>query len=434
MCGFANAQGGRIYIGTNDKGKVVGVNDSKKLLEDIPNKIVSSLGIIADVNLLQKDGLDYIEIVVSTSPYPVSYHGEYHYRSGSTKQMLTGAALSQFLLEKTGLTWDGIPVDGVSVDDLSAEAFDLYREQAIRTKRIEESEDLGPRTLQLENLNLMINKHLTRAAILLFHHNPEKWIPGSYIKIGYFESEAELAFQDEIHGSLLAQVDRTIDLLYTKYFKGAISYNDITRVTIYPYPRNAIRELVLNAIAHKNYALMVPIQIKVFSDHIVISNDCVFPKGWTVENLLAPHRSRPYNPLIANTFYRSGFIESWGRGIQKIKESCEKSGNEFPIFQVCDGDITIIFKAMEMKESVPAPNNTQATPNNTQATPSGSEELEMMILDYLKSNPITSQANVAKGINKNVNAVKSAFTRLKKSGKIDWDGKNNQNGRWIIKG
>ena len=85
ICGFANAQGGKIYIGTQDDGTVIGVNNSKKLLEDIPNKIQNKLGITADVNLLTEDGLDYIEIVVNPWSFPVNYNGEYHYRSGSTK-------------------------------------------------------------------------------------------------------------------------------------------------------------------------------------------------------------------------------------------------------------------------------------------------------------------------------------------------------------
>ena len=79
ICGFANAQGGKIYIGTDDNGNVIGVQDSKKLLEDIPNKVRDILGIIVDVNLLTKDGKDYIEIRVNPSSYPVNYKGEYHY-------------------------------------------------------------------------------------------------------------------------------------------------------------------------------------------------------------------------------------------------------------------------------------------------------------------------------------------------------------------
>ena len=93
ICGFANAQGGRIYIGTNDAGTVIGVQDSKKLMEDIPNKVRDVLGIIVDVNLLTEDGKDYIEICVNPNSYPVNYKGEYHYRSGSTKQQLKGQAL-----------------------------------------------------------------------------------------------------------------------------------------------------------------------------------------------------------------------------------------------------------------------------------------------------------------------------------------------------
>ena len=72
ICGFANAQGGKIYIGTRDDGTVVGIKNSKKLLEDIPNKIQNKLGIVADVNLLKENGLEYLEIVVSPWTFPVS--------------------------------------------------------------------------------------------------------------------------------------------------------------------------------------------------------------------------------------------------------------------------------------------------------------------------------------------------------------------------
>ena len=102
VCGFANAQGGTIYIGIDDAGNVVGVQNVKKLLEDIPNKIQTVLGIVSDVNKKTKDGKDYVEIRVEPSSYPVNYHGEYHYRSGATKQQLKGFALTEFIRNKTG--------------------------------------------------------------------------------------------------------------------------------------------------------------------------------------------------------------------------------------------------------------------------------------------------------------------------------------------
>ena len=97
LCGFANAQGGKLYIGINDKGEVCGVKDAHKLSEDIPNKVVSFLGIVADVNLLNKDGKDYIEVAVSPSNVPISYKGKYYIRSGSTLQELNGVALQNFI-------------------------------------------------------------------------------------------------------------------------------------------------------------------------------------------------------------------------------------------------------------------------------------------------------------------------------------------------
>ena len=100
ICGFANAEGGVLHIGRNDRGVVVGVPEAARLMEDIPNKVRDILGIMVGVNLREEAGKEYLEIVVEPYPYPVSYKGEYHLRSGSTKQELKGAALDKFLLRK----------------------------------------------------------------------------------------------------------------------------------------------------------------------------------------------------------------------------------------------------------------------------------------------------------------------------------------------
>ena len=118
ICGFANAQGGKLVIGVDDSGKPVGVTNAKKLMEDIPNKIVSLLGIVVNVNLVVRDGHDTIEIDVSPSSVPISYHGVYHYRSGTTHQELTGIALQQFILKKLGRTWDDFVCADATVDDI----------------------------------------------------------------------------------------------------------------------------------------------------------------------------------------------------------------------------------------------------------------------------------------------------------------------------
>ena len=108
ICGFANAKGGKLIIGIDDNGKIVGVENSKRLMEDIPNKIQNHLGIVCDVNLVEAGNKNVIEIDVMPYDIAISYQGKYHYRSGSTKQELKGNSLNEFLLKRSGRTWDDV--------------------------------------------------------------------------------------------------------------------------------------------------------------------------------------------------------------------------------------------------------------------------------------------------------------------------------------
>ncbi len=112
ICGFANAKGGWIYIGVDDNGVVVGIDNTKNLLESIPNKVRDILGIVVDLKMLIEDNKEYLEIQVESYPYPVSYKGQYHYRTGSSKQELKGSALDKFLLAKQGKRWDACALCG----------------------------------------------------------------------------------------------------------------------------------------------------------------------------------------------------------------------------------------------------------------------------------------------------------------------------------
>lgn len=162
--------------------------------------------------------------------------------------------------------------------------------------------------------------------MLLFHPNPDKFVTGAYIKIGYFETDDDLKFQDEVHGNLFEQIEKTIDLLFSKYIKSSISYEGLNRVEKYEYPKDAIREALLNAVSHKDYSGGVPIQISVYHDKIIFWNEGQLPENWTIEKLLTKHPSKPYNPDIANALFRSGYIESWGRGTLKMINECIQFG------------------------------------------------------------------------------------------------------------
>ena len=415
ICGFANAQGGVLYIGKRDDGSVCGVTDSKKLMEDIPNKVRDALGLIVDVDLITENGLDVIKITVEENPYPVNYKGEYHYRTGSTKQLLQGSALTNFLLRKTGKNWDAVPLENVSVEDLDKESFDIFHREAIRSGRMSKDDLKLSNQDLLEKLNLLDGTLLKRAAVLLFHRNPEKWITGSFVKIGFFETDADLRYQDDVHGSLMLQADRVIDLLYTQYLTAEISYDNITRIEHYPFPKDAVREAVFNALIHQDFSVGVPVQISVYKDKLYISNDCVFPANWTADTLMQKHRSLPHNPDIANTFFRAGFIESWGRGIEKICNLCKEYGIAEPEYTVHPNDIMMMFRANE--------------PVNDPIYDLINDPINLF--DLIKENPNFSYDEYAQKLGVSSATIKRHIGELKNSGKIIRKG-SNKTGYWEI--
>ncbi|MDR2970795.1 MAG: putative DNA binding domain-containing protein, partial [Bacteroidales bacterium] len=236
LCGFANAQGGTLVIGKNDKGNVVGVENAKKLLEDLPNKIRSTMGVVADVSLRNESGLDLIEIFVPAYPNAISYHGKYYLRSGSTNQELSGYALDSLLMEKYGRTYDSMPLPHITIDDFWHDAFDIFRKKAVASKRLT-AEDVAISDKELlHSLNLIENDYLLLAAALVFHQTPQQWCIGTYVKIGYFVDNAEILYQDELNGALVGMADKVVDTIFTKYFIGRIRYEGLQRIDDYPMP------------------------------------------------------------------------------------------------------------------------------------------------------------------------------------------------------
>ena len=118
LAAFANSQGGTLYIGVEDDGTIVGVKDAKSLLQDMPNKIKSNLGFLADVDLKTEDGKEYIAITVKPQDDGISCDGKYYVRSGSTTQELRGQELASFLMQKAKLHWDSLPRPEAKLSDL----------------------------------------------------------------------------------------------------------------------------------------------------------------------------------------------------------------------------------------------------------------------------------------------------------------------------
>lgn len=434
ICGFANAEGGILIIGRDDGGVATGAVNAKRLLEVLPNKIRDTLGIVVDVDLVSEAGKELIEIHVEPHPSPISYQGEYHFRSGGSKQELKGAALQRFLMRKLGRHWDDAPIPRFRTEDCSPDALRLFRTRAKESGRMSAEALKNGDDALLENLHLCEGEFFKRATTLLFSDTPERFVAGAYIKIGYFFSDDDLRYQDEMHGNLFKQAESAIDLLFTKYLKAHISYRGIHRREKFLFPYAAVREALLNAIVHKDYGSGIPIQISVYDDRIVLWNPGHLPQDWTIERLLGKHPSAPYNPLIAGAFFRAGYIESWGRGIEKIRLECGEHGIDPPDYDNSMSGLMVTFRANPALLPVsPIIRDGQGTVEQIQVETLVETRAKTpdRIIEILRTHPSLTLAEVATQIGKSVSTVERASKKLTEEGRLRRVGPR-KGGRWDV--
>jgi len=352
ICGFANASGGKLYIGVDDKGKVTGIDNHSKLLEDLPNKFRDILGVYAEVNLQSEDNKHYLEIIVPRYDVPISIRGKYYVRTGSTLQEITGLALNEFILKRTGKTWDDIPEQRASINDIDESSVKQFLKDARIAKRINVEDSISISDL-LEKLRLLEDGQLKRAAMVLFGKDPGKFYQNMTVKIGKFgETDADLKFHEVVEGNLIQLKDGIGEMLNAKFFIHPIDFMGMQRVELDEYPVAAVREMILNALVHRNY-MGAPTQIRLYDDNFSVWNDGGLPEGISEEDLKKVHRSKPRNPLLADICFKAGYIDSWGRGTIKIIEACEEAELPEPVLKEEQGGfLSKIFKDRFTKEQL----------------------------------------------------------------------------------
>lgn len=340
VCGFANAQGGRIYIGKDNTGQVTGLSDFQNLMDVLPNKIRDLLGIVCEVNLHQENGLHFIEIVTQPYSVPVSLRGRFYFRSGSSKMELTGNALNEFLLKKAGKTWDNVIETGSDLNDLDEISLQAFLKDAALSGRMPEESGLTIPDI-LDKLRLTDQGKLKRAAVILFAKDPNRFYPNVKVKIGRFGSDdADLKFQEEIEGNLIELLHKVPEQLNKKFLIRQIQFEGLQRIEKGEYPVAAIREMLLNALVHRTY-MGAAIQMRVYDDKITLWNEGPLPAGMELASLKRTHSSRPRNLLIADICFKAGYIDLWGRGTLKILNSCIEAGLPEPDIQELDGGILV---------------------------------------------------------------------------------------------
>jgi ATP-dependent DNA helicase RecG len=330
LCGFANTGGGKLYIGIDDDGSIVGVTNIQEQLCTIPNKIRTTLGITATVSRRKRKKIDIIEIKIAACP-PVYYNGRVYVRSGNITIALEGTELTAFLFEHSDRGWDASSEASASIEELDNDTITKFKKNAAKREpyvaQVENNEEL------LGRLGLLVDDKLTKAAILLFAENPQRYYPNAYVQIGRFKTDTKVTGSDEIKGNLFHQVEKSLEILQTKYLmKEIVIEGSPYRRENLEYPESALREAIINAIIHRNYVGGSHTQIRIYNHNMWIWNAGKLPSGLTIEDLKTRHTSQPRNDILANVFHKAGLIESWGRGTIKIITSCTEAGLPSPDF------------------------------------------------------------------------------------------------------
>jgi ATP-dependent DNA helicase RecG len=302
------------------------------------------MGITAEVNLLQEDDKNFIEIIVLPYSVPISLRGRYYYRSGSVKQEMTGTSLNEFLLKRSGHTWDDVIETRASLDDIDEKTVKIFLRMSENAGRLPDIDGLSTPEL-LEKLRLSENGQLKRAAIVLFGKDPGRFYPNTFVKIGKFEdNDFTIRFQETEEGNIIQVLDKVLRQLNHNFLIRKISFEGMNRIETLEYPVAALREILLNALIHRNY-MGAPTQIRVYENKLQVWNHGTLPEGITLNKLSQSHSSYPRNPILAEACFRGSYIDSWGSGIQKIVDACKMAGLPTPIFEEDGGGFMVkLFK------------------------------------------------------------------------------------------
>lgn len=332
-------------------------------------------------------------------------------------------------------SWDDIPVFGATIDDIDRNAVDYFLQCSIKAGRMDEEEANASTGNVLRNLGLLTtNGEVKNAAILLFGKHVGQFFPSVIFKIGRFHTdESDLIVQDVIEGNIIQMASRVVDTLRTKYLLSPIHYEGLQRVEQLEVPEKALRELVYNAIAHKDYAGPA-IQMRIYDRSIELWNYGLLPEELTPADLLKKHSSYPRNHNIANVFYKAGFVESWGRGYKKIAEEFDRAKMPLPIIEETGGGVMAIIQRKTMDEVIAERGSNVGDMSETNVGDLSETKLtarQRVIISIIQSNPAVSAKQMSVTLSVTSRTIERDLSVMQKAGIIRHEGKDNA-GVWVV--
>jgi ATP-dependent DNA helicase RecG len=354
VCALLNGRGGFVIFGVNDKGKITGQQVSPKTLEELANELRKiEPPVFPNLETIPIKG-DKAVIILSVpgDKGPCTFDGRPFVRRGPTTTQMPREEYERRLLERLHATrrWENQPVpEGVTPDDLDAEEIQITLDNAIRLGRLEPTTRREIKSI-LRGLELIHDGKLLNAAVALYGKTArlKPFYPQLEIRMARFRGRNRLTdFADnrQYWGHAFALLRRAESFLMDHVpIAGRVIPGKMVREDQPWYPPRATREAIANAICHRDYTIPGgAVAVAMYDDHLEITNPGTFHFGITPEKLTRPHESKPWNPIIANVFYRAGIIERWGAGTLNILDWCRENGNPPPTWREQAGSVYVTF-------------------------------------------------------------------------------------------
>jgi len=427
VAAFANTDGGSILVGVTDKGQIAGINVATPEMDQLTSRMIDKLGIHPRINTVTYKGKDLIHISVEAGNAPVTFEGRYYKRVGATTREMTSDELDRFFRRR--LYWDSQICEKATLKDIDASAVRLFVRMGIASGRLLDIAAKESAKTVLSRLKLIDGEKVTNAAVMLFGKDPQKYYFNAVVRVGRFKREDLIIGDRRIEGNLFTQVDEAEEAI--KNFMNVrydITGESMIRKNVWDYPVEAVREMLNNAVVHRDYfSHGTQTQIKIFDDHIRAFNPGNLMDDLTIEKLQGPHVSIARNPLLAHIFYLAGRIEQYGSGMDRIRNALAAQGQPPQTIETLGYGFVLI-----MKEPA-AGGQTEVVKRLGKRLGEKLGETERRIMDILSKDNHATITSIARSLEISTTAVEKQLAKLKRQKLLKRIGPA-KGGRWEVVG
>jgi ATP-dependent DNA helicase RecG len=423
---FSNTSGGTIYIGVDPSGEIVGVSIGARTLENLANEIKQNTDpkVFPSLESLVMNDKEITKVTVPEYPTKPVWAGDKVFlRVGRSNQRATAERIRQLIQISQPFLWDEQIVSDARLSEMNSAQVKYFLRKAEEERGATFE---GSRRLShvLDKLHLTKEGKLTKAALLLFGKEPQGRCIQSEVRCARFIGTEPIDFADMkvLRGTIIEQVPEALNFIQRHISVAVKITGKPEREEIWEYPKEAVREAIVNAICHRNYEDTGNVQVRIFDDRLEVWSPGTLPPGITIQSLKGEHRSQPRNGLIAKCFYLIKYIEQWGTGTNRIVRLCKEEGLPEPQFAEKAASVVVTFK--RAKKNIQTSKESKKMRLN---------ETQKKIVEYLREHKYAKTSELQEYLGLSVQAIRSNLRSM--SAILNWSGrsKTDPSGEYSLK-